>query len=127
MKTLPISVIVVEANFIIHFMFNTNSVTFRVGKLQEPSQLDDSPGLKAEGKFVAQDAEWIEVRPKPKLIPSKQIGKNVSKMDFGKVTGKPLLEKTFTASPASFPAKDLLDKMIKWLQFLGSPEGSGRV
>lgn len=65
--------------------FSTRSDAFRVEKLLEPSQVDDSSGLKVEGMTVSQDAEWIEDQPKPKQIQSKQTGITFSKMGLVKL------------------------------------------
>lgn len=42
-------------------MLNSKSIVFKVEKLQEVSQVDDSLGLKMEDKIDSQDAEWMEV------------------------------------------------------------------
>lgn len=100
---------VIEAN-LTSLMHVLSILAFRVEKLQEPSQVDDSYGLKAEGNTLSQDAEWIKVRLKLKQLPQKQKGKISSKLDLGKDTDKTMVGKAFMASPTSFPTKDLSEK-----------------
>lgn len=53
---------------------NTKTVAFRAEMLQERSQVNDSYGLKVEGKNSLRTLSGIEVRPKCKKIPPKQTG-----------------------------------------------------
>lgn len=51
-------------------IFNSNSITLEVEKLQEISQIDEFFGLNKEGKTDSQDINWIEIHLKraPKLV-----------------------------------------------------------
>lgn len=76
-------------------------------KLHEPSQVDDSFGLEAEGKILSENIECIDVRPKRKQTPPKQIGKISYKLDLGKNTDRSMDENAFMAPSTSFSTKDL--------------------
>lgn len=87
------------------FALLTLKYIFRVEKVQELSQVDDTYDFKVNGKTISQDAKWVEVKPKHKQILSKQQGRPSFEMDMGKNLGKLLVENDLMASPMNFSTK----------------------
>lgn len=63
-KTLPTFVSIVKSHKFDSRMFNSKSIALKLRKLQEVSQVDESLGLRKEGKVDTLDADWVKVHLK---------------------------------------------------------------